>query len=102
MAAVYLSEVHNRTANLNLPNNITPHQMRFSVTPDILAYLQFTFWVPILLLDSEEIQPNTTERPERWLGVAHNISDALTYQVYDDQSKWIYARSVICHLSPEP
>jgi hypothetical protein len=65
------------------------------VTPDISAYLQFTFWEAILFLDSEESWPHTKEHPGRWLGVAHNIGDALTYWIFDDQSKQVLARSVM-------
>src|SRR5687768_6644614 len=35
------------------------------------------------------------ERSGRWLGVAHNIADALKFWVLDDQSKQVLARSVI-------
>ena len=43
----------------SLPDNITPYQMRFGVTPDISAYLQFTFWEPVLFLDTEQKWPKT-------------------------------------------
>jgi len=60
-AITYICEVHNRTADLKLPNSITPYQMRHGSTPDISAYLQFTFWEPILFLDTEETWPATRE-----------------------------------------
>ena len=36
-AIQYLCEIHNRTSHPLLPDKITPHQMRFGVTPDISA-----------------------------------------------------------------
>ena len=94
-AITYICEIHNRTADLKLPGCITPYQMRHGVTPDISAYLLFTFWEPILFLDLEEKWPYTRERPGRWLGVAHNVGDALTFYILDDQSKQVFARSVV-------
>ena len=80
-ACVYITEVHNRTADLHLPGCITPYQMRHGITPDISAYLQYTFWEAVLYLDSEESWPRTKERPGHWVGVAHNIGDSLTFYI---------------------
>ena len=85
-ACVYICEVHNRTADMKLKDGMTPYQMRHGVTPDISAYLQFTFWQPVVFLDTEESWPTTRERPGCWLGVAHNIGDCLAYWLYDDQT----------------
>ena len=57
----YLCDIHNFTSNPSLPDNIIPYQMRFGVTPDISAYLQFTFWEPVLFLDMEQKWPKTRE-----------------------------------------
>ena len=65
------------------------------MTADISAFLQFCFWERVLYLDHEESWPRSHERPGYWLGVAHNIGDALTYWIYDDQSKQVLARSVV-------
>jgi len=43
-----------------------------------------------LFLDTEESWPATREHPGRWLGVAHNVGDELTYWVLDDQSKQVF------------
>ena len=48
---VYICEIHNQTSDLWLPNGITPYQMRHGTAPDISAYLQFTFWEPVLHLE---------------------------------------------------
>ena len=74
---------------------MTPIQYQRGVTPDISAYLQFTFWQPILYLDHEALWPSSKERSGRWVGLAQGIGDLLTLWVHDDQSKHILARSVV-------
>lgn len=48
-----------------------------------------------MYLDHEAEWPASKERSARWVGVAHGISDALTFRVLDDPSKQILARSVV-------
>ena len=74
---------------------MTPIQFKSGVTPDISAYLQFTFWQPILYLDHESEWPASKERSGRWVGLAQSIGDLLTFWTLDDQSKYILARSVL-------
>ena len=57
----YLCNINNLTSNPVQPDKITPYHMRFGVTLDISAYLQFTFWEPILFLDTEQKWPKTQE-----------------------------------------
>ena len=95
MAAQYIADIHNICSDPNLPDEMTPLQYQQGTTPDISAYLQFTFWEPILYLDHESIWPSSKERSGRWLGVAHSIGDALTFWILEDQSKHILAQSVI-------
>ena len=66
---------------------MTPLQYQSGVTPDISAYLQFTFWQAILYLDHESDWPAFEERSGRWLGIAKGIGDLLTFWILDDQSK---------------
>ena len=61
-AAVYLADVHKILANKQLPDSMPPLQYRTGVTQDIHAYLQFTFWQPILYLDHEQSWPSSKER----------------------------------------
>src|SRR5687767_15242232 len=95
IAAQYVADVHNICSDPSLPNEMTPIQYQKGVTPDISVFLQFTFWQPILYLDHESHWPESKERSARWVGVAHNIGDALTFWVLDDQSKYLLARSVV-------
>ena len=91
----HLSEIHNLCSDPNLPNEITPFEARRGITPDISAYLQFSFYERVLYLDPEVSWPTTKERSGRWIVVATNVGDHLTYYILDDQSKQILARSVV-------
>ena len=73
----------------------TPEQKRHGVTPEISSFLQHKFWDPILYYDHEAAWLETKERSGRWVGVAENIGDVLTYWIIDDQSKQLLARSVV-------
>jgi len=92
-AAKYLSDVHNICYDKT--HAMSPYQKRNGVTPDISAYLQFQFWERVLYLDHEETWPSSKERTGYWVGVAHNIGDAMTYWIFDDQTKKLVARSVV-------
>ena len=74
-----MADIHNICAAFRLPDHMTPLQYLTGVTPDISAYLQYTFWQPVLILDHEAVWPSTNARAGRWLGVAHNIGDAMTF-----------------------
>ena len=67
VAAVYIAEVHNICSDPSLPDEMTPLQYQQGVTPDISAFLQFTFWQPILYLDHEAKWPTSKERSTRGL-----------------------------------
>src|SRR5687768_12083390 len=95
IAVQYIADVHNICSDPSLPNKMTPLQYQKGVTPDISAFLQFTFWQPILYLDHESHWPEFKERSARWVGMAHSIGDALTFWILDDQSKQLLARSVV-------
>ena len=72
-----------------------PLQMRTGTTPEISAYLQFQFYEQVLYLDHEDTWPATKERIGRWVGVAKNVGDALTFWIIDEQSKHFVAHSVV-------
>ena len=90
----YLADIHNICADKHL-NWMTPLEKRTGITPDISPYLQFQFWEKLLVLDTEESWPASKEKPMRFLGVAHNIGDLLTFLVYDEATRMVLARSVV-------
>ena len=46
-------------------------------------------------MDTEATWPASKEKPVRYLGVAHNVGDVLTFLVYDEASRFVLARSVL-------
>ena len=93
LAMKYLAKLHDITYDYTL--GMVPFQKRHGVTPDISAYLQHRFWDPILYYDHEASWPESKERSGRWVGVADNVGDVLTYWVVDDQTKQPLTRSVV-------
>jgi hypothetical protein len=90
----YLALVNNWTADRTLRWKC-PHTKRYGVTPDISALLSFHFYEPIYYLDVEEPSPLSKEKAGYWLGVAHNVGDALTYHILTDDTQMVIQRSVI-------
>ena len=97
---LWISDVHNITAQESLDNR-TPYEMRHGVTPDISAYILFTFWEEILYLDNEQSYPNSKEVPGYFLGVAKHSGDALTFNILTTHGT-ILTRSVIRSASGKP
>lgn len=89
----YLADIHSICYDKTI--GTTPWRRRHGTTPDISAFLQFSFWQRVLYLDHESSWPASHERPGYWVGVCDNIGDALTYWIVDDQSKQLLARSVV-------
>ena len=93
-AFLYLALVNNWTADPTL-RWITPHEKRYGTTPDISALLCYHFYEPIYYLDVEAPFPHSREKAGYWLGVAHNVGDALTFYVLSDDTQEVLARSVV-------
>ena len=97
---LWISEIHNLTAHEAL-NYRTPFEHRHGATPDISAYLMFTFWEKILYLDPESKYPSSKEAPGRFLGVARSSGDALTFVVLSEHDT-VLVRSVIRSANGTP
>ena len=93
LCAKYVAQVHDICYDNTL--KMTPYEKRHGVTPDISAYLQHRFWDPVLFFDHEAKWPATKEKSGRWVGVAENVGDTLTYYIVDDQTKQLLTRSAV-------
>ena len=73
----------------------TPIEACFGDTPDISPLLQFTFYELVYFLDQDARFLETGERLGRFVGIAENHGDALTYWILtsDDQ---LLACLVVC------
>jgi hypothetical protein len=67
----------------------------FGTTVDISALLSFHFYEPVYYLDVEAPSPISKEKAGYWIGVAHNVGDALTYKILNDDTQTIIYRSVV-------
>ena len=65
--------------NQNRLNKENLIECAFGTTPDISAFLQFSFYEPIYYLDTAVMFSHSMEIPEWILGLATNVGDLLTY-----------------------
>ena len=93
LAATYLSDIDNHTWKIE--RQFIPVTARDGVTRDISCLLQFVFWERVLYLDHTDSFPESRERQEYFVGCSPNVGDALTYRIYDDQSKQVVNASVV-------
>jgi hypothetical protein len=59
------------------------------------ALLSFQFFEPIYHLDVEQQIPTLPEKAGCWLGVEHNVGDAMTYRVLTDVSQRVTQRTIV-------
>ena len=89
----HLADVHNISSQESLKWR-TPMESRHGSTPDISAYLMFSFWEKIYYLDTEVKFPNSKELPGRFLGIAKQHGDAVTFKILAENNQ-VLIRSVI-------
>jgi len=93
-ATKYFIDVLNHTSSKSLYGDKTAIEAAFGITPDISALIKYSFYEPIYVFQSETSFPDSKEIPGRFLGLAKNIGDALTYYVLTE-NKTVLARSVV-------
>ena len=72
----------------------TPLEVATGQKADVSALLQFRWWEPVYYLADARTYPSESrEKLGRWVGVAENQGDALTYLVLDDTSGKVIVRS---------
>ena len=65
----------------------TPLEVTTGQKTDVSAFLQFRWWEPVYYLADARTYPSESrEKLGRWVGIAENQGDALTYMVLDDIS----------------
>ena len=67
----------------------------FGITPDISPLLTFTFYQRVYFLDTEIPFPDSKERVGRFIGIAENVGDLMTFWIWTEDTEKIIARSVI-------
>jgi len=89
---VYLSNL------MSLPslNWLTPTEVAFGYKPDISSILHFSWWEPVYYLDDDGGWPShSKEKLGRWVGVAENVGDVLTWWILTEDTKQVIPRSVV-------
>jgi len=94
LACQYLAVIQNITADEML-NWKTPWAKWKLETPDISAFLQFQFWECIYYLDASDKFPSTKQKAAQWVGVAHNVSNALTFKLITEDMEQEIKCSVV-------
>jgi hypothetical protein len=75
---------------------LTPTQVACGYVPDISALLHFRWWEPVYYLDDDGSFPSDSkEKLGRWVGVAENVGDALTWWILTEDTKKVIPRSVV-------
>jgi len=77
----YVAELRTLTAQpLFSLHGRTPYELVIGNTPDISEYISFSWYQPVYYLDNTNF-PEEKERIGRWIGVAHNIGQALCFWI---------------------
>ena len=95
----YIADVHNHCSSPML-NWKTPIAIRHGYTPDISAFLQYQFWEKVYF-HADEAHLHPKERAGYWMGVNTNVGDALTYDIYTNDTGRHVVRSVIRSADPK-
>ena len=75
---------------------MTPTQVACGTIPDVSALLHFRWWEPVYYLDDDGQFPSESkEKLGRWVGVAENVGDVLTWWILTDDTKQVIPRSVV-------
>jgi hypothetical protein len=93
LATKYVVYLLNRTATKSLEWK-TPIEQAFGDTPDISNLLQFSFWELVYYYTPAKGFPSTKEAIGRFVGIAENIGDFMTYFVLTDTGQ-VLARSQV-------
>ena len=96
LCLIYIARVLNHISSKQLDWK-TPVEIAFGVTPDISALIQFRWYQPVRYLAMGR-DHKWVEATGRFVGVAPNVGDALTYHVLTDDTRKILARSVIAPI----
>jgi len=98
LACQYLADIHNITADETLEWK-TPWEKCKMETPDISTYLQFKCWECVYYLDPGGKFPSTKQQAARWVGIMHNVGDALTFKLITEDTEQEIERGVVLPAS---
>ena len=95
LCLLYTVFLHNHLSHPSLDGK-TPLHVALGSKPDISCLLTYHWWQPVYYLDDDGGFPSESrEKRGRWVGVAENIGDTLTYYILTDDTQQVIARSVL-------
>jgi len=74
---------------------ITPTQIACGYVPDVSSLLHFHWWQPVYYAEHEGTFAKSKEKLGRWVGVAENVGDVLTWWILTDDTKQVIPRSMV-------
>ena len=93
LCLLYVVYLHNHMATESIGWK-TPLQYKDGQRSDVSALLLFRWWEPVYYsVEARAFPTGTREKLGRWVGVAENQGDALTYLIMDDDSQKVVVRS---------
>ena len=82
--------------------NKSPIEAAYNQVPDVSPLLAFWWYQPVYYQSYDKGFPSTTtEKLGRWVGVAENKGDLMTFWVMDEQTRHVVARSNVRPVSVE-
>eukprot|EP00934_Nitzschia_sp_Nitz4_P001018 Nitzschia sp. Nitz4//scaffold501_size4582//1266//1986//NITZ4_009239-RA/size4582-snap-gene-0.1-mRNA-1//-1//CDS//3329553587//1018//frame0 len=94
--ALYVAYILNHTAARSIGWRTRPLEKLTGVTPDISAISRFRFWEPVYFAMHDPSFPSdSTKLLGRFLGFAHHVGHALTFQILNLSSGRVLQRSQI-------
>ena len=97
-----INQIHNLNLKTNEPlGDKTPYVKRHGMTPELSAYILYTFWSKILYLETGNSYPDSKELPRQFVEIAKNVGDVLAFIILHTQVGWIH-RSVIRSVPGKP
>ena len=94
LCLLYVTQLLN-ILSLESLNQATP-QLACVFLPDVSAFLHFRWWEPIYYLDDDGGFPSDSkEKLGRWVGIAENVGDVLTWLILTEDTKRVIPCSVV-------
>ena len=90
----YLIELHNHRAAESLKWK-TSIEIAFGETPDISSLIQFKWFEYLYYYEPTAEYPDSKERIGRFVGIAPNTGDAMTYKIYIESTGNIIVRGTV-------
>ena len=97
-AVLHAVAIHNHTSSDTISKKV-PYELVFGYTPDISAFYNFSFYQKVRYLNKSIKFPLNKELPGRFLGIAWDTGDLMTFRIMPDtpdkENPYILTRSIV-------